>query len=211
MISPSISEVIQAGVDGGQARTWTISFGSVSVVNGDGTVDVDQGVKRPVDTAEGAIGYEQLPTVPNCRILFLQVGDAGITLGVKVGTTGVLLHPIYSAAEWRQGDGSQPAEPQDVRTHQIGQAFFLPALVVDSKTSAYANDPNLVIEPGATNKVKIGGGAVSAIPLDTKLQTELTKIQTTLNSATAAGGGAAVAYATPYVPGSTASSKGLVE
>lgn len=211
MITPSISEVMGAATDLAQSRTWTVSFGSVSAVNGDGTVDVDPGVQRPVDTAEGAIGYEQLPTIPNCRILFLQVGNASITLGVAVGTTGVLLHPVYSAAEWRQSDGSQPAQPQDVRSHQLGQAFFLPALVVDAKTSPYAADPDLVLEPGA-NYIRLGGSASDFVPLDSKLQHELNAIKNTLLSANAPGGtGGPVTYGTPYVPGSTASSKVKIE
>lgn len=204
-ITPTISEVIGAAVEGARARTWTISVGSVSSVNGDGTVDVDPGIEQPADTAEGATGYEKLPNIPNCRICYLQAGNAAITFKVDVGTTGMLLHPTYSIAEWRQGNGGA-AQPADVRTHHLGQALFLPCVVVDSKTATYANDPDMVLEPG-TNMIRLGGAASDFVALASKVNHELGSISSALSHLTAPLGGGTVTGNTYVAPGDVSATK----
>jgi hypothetical protein len=161
--------------------------------------------------------YEDPPVLPAVPVVWPRAGGFVITLPLAVGDMVLVIFSETSTAEWRAT--GQKSKPADARRLSIGHPVCIPGFFPDvtqmaaGDAGARANTmilgkdgSDLQVRIDNTN-IKLGASATDFVALASKVATELTKIQTTLASATAAGGGAAVLYGTPYVPSSVAATE----
>jgi hypothetical protein len=205
---PTLTELIEAGVSRERAEIFTGLPGQVTANPGGGYVDVQPQIRRPVDSDSKGVIFEDLPVVPHVRVAFFQVGGMAITVKVQPGSTGLLLILTWDLSEWLRL--ATAANPADLRQHHLANAIFIPGLSPDASTATYADDADMVLEPGA-NFIRLGGAATHFASDDSKVQTELGKIQATLLTGVADLMTGAVVFSSPYSVGSTACTKVKVE
>jgi Phage protein Gp138 N-terminal domain len=207
-LNPTLSQIIEAAIETSKQEHWSALSGTVHAVLGQGVVDVIANSENPIPDELGNTQYESLPIIPNVRVLYPRSGSAAFTFPVKVGDSGLVVMLTLSDAEWRNG---QPGQPGDTRRDHLAFAVFIPGLFPDASPPQYADDPDVVIDSGASD-IRLGGAATSFATADTNLQTELNKIAVSigqiaalLNTAGPVVG--APGTVTPYIVASTACTK----
>lgn len=167
-----------------------------------GFVDVVPLVKRPVETAEGAMSYEDYPMVPNVPIAFPQAtGGFYLTWDIQPDSVGILVTAKHSLAEWRR-DGVVSA-PGDHRLHHLGSGWFLPQASADKDAPTIVAG-KLVIE---APEILLGKNATDPVANGTKSDGEFNKIATTFGSGTANLTTGVVTFSAVYTPASVSAAK----
>lgn len=191
-----IQEVLMRAIQMSADETFTNLPVRVQSRSG-GFVDVVPLVKRPVETAEGAMSYEDYPMVPNVPIAFPQAtGGFYLTWDIQPDSVGILVTAKHSLAEWRR-DGVVSA-PGDHRLHHLGSGWFLPQASADKDAPTIVAG-KLVIE---APEILLGKNATDPVGNAVKIKAELDKIVAAFGSAVAPSGGGPVTYGAGYVTSS---------
>lgn len=179
------------------------------------TADIEIMVRSPLvdDEEEADVDHEDLPIVPNVRVLFPSAGGIGITMPVPTGTEGVLLVSTLQTSEFRRT--GKKSDAVDVRRNSLGcGAWFFPCKLSDGQPIDHAATNALVLE---APEIRIGKGASEFIAMANKVLDELTSISGKYNTHThkvTAFGSPSDTPATGgfnYSPSSVAATKGKVE
>lgn len=214
---PTLQEAINIAVELGLRNLSTMI--PAKVVKWDSSkcqADCQILVKQVTEGEDGSREVASWPVVPGVPVQFVGAGNYRITCPIENGTIGVLVFSHRSLDKWLSGSGSE-VDPEFDHDHALTDAVFVPGLKpfgatwqdIPSSGMSIGKDSGLqmAITDDAIVLATSGGANAQYVALSNKVATELNKILTTLNSATAAGGGAAVVYGTPYVVGSVAASK----
>lgn len=191
-LTPTLDEIIVAGLDAARAATWTCIPGKVLTYDAaDVTVDVLPMVRSPIERVDGSTLNEDLPVIPNCPILWAQTNSIAITFPIQPGDFGLLLVLQYSASQYL--DTGQVSDPGDLRPHHLGNAVFLPGFGPKTSKPQYAGDPDVVIEPGSA-MVRLGGAATDFVALAAATNARLADLANAIATAavTPGDGGAAL-------------------
>lgn len=155
-------------------------------------VDVVPQVRRPVETAEGGMTYEDYPVVPNVPIAFPQAtGGFYFVWDVGPGSMGILVTSKHSLAEWRR-DGAI-SSPGDHRLHHLGSGWFLPQASVDQDAPTIVAGKMVLEAP----EILLGANAVDSAANARLVRTELDLIKAGFDSFVPGGSGAS--FSAPYV------------
>ena len=135
---------------------------------------------------------------------------------LAVGDSVLLVFSDVSMDVWRAGvAGSAPVQPGWTGKHTMDSPVAIPCIGVDA---SFFNDPTaaatkiIIGQDGSPAQIRIsatdvelGASATDAIALASKVETELGKISTALNSLVAPSGGGPVTGNTYISPGAVAS------
>ena len=159
----SVAESIQRIIDGRlDAVNTAIPARVVRYNESEQTVDVEipfkdvQDIDGKDDLQES--GYPELPDVP---IVFQRAGNWSITFPLNPGDNVLLIFAQRSIDDWYNTDGSVTVEPQDIRAHDISDAFAIPG--------------------PPTNKTQLDGAATSGTNLILR-HTDGTKLELTTDN-----------------------------
>lgn len=126
-ITPSLAEVLRAALDSRMDDVQVALPGRVVAYHaGSQTVDVQPLVRRPLRTRSGDVRSEDLPVLPNVPVAFMRGGGFFLTFPLAADDTGLILFTSRDMAGWRTSGALSDA--QDLRTHNLTSALFLPGL-----------------------------------------------------------------------------------
>lgn len=141
---------------------------------------------------------ELFPSIVDVPVCWLGAGGARLTFPVAAGDFGLLLFSDRSLDEWKVNRGVQPGVPNDMRTHSIHDAFFLPGLRppsnpwggvrTDALTMGYANEQGQGMQVHITPAMVALGEPtpVYAVALAEQVKTQLQALRDTVNALVAA-------------------------
>lgn len=151
--------------------------------------DIKPLVKRCFRTGDDRTIVEELPVLTDVPIVFPRGGGFFVSLPVTAGDHVLLIFNESSIDIFQTGAGGD-TDPQDIRRHNLSDAVALPGFYPFSKSLADADADNLVIgEDGGVqvhvsdSKIELGEkSSADKASLDSKVQTELTRISTELTT-----------------------------
>ena len=146
--NPTEAEVITAAIESRIADVFTALPGVVKSYDAaTGHADIQPAIRRPLDTASGAVVFEDLPIVPNVPILFPRGGAFAVTWPLAPGDPVLLVFSALSPQLWR-ATGQTPADPGDLRRHHLGNAYAIPGVPAPGPAlpGAQTAVPALVLE-----------------------------------------------------------------
>lgn len=172
-LDPTDAEVIRAAITARLGEVWTATIGRVESYDPQTqTASVLPVVRRPLKAADGHVGHEDLPVLPNVPVLQPRAGGFFVHLPVVVGDTVLVVFTSDSFAMWRESGAV--TNPGDLRRHSLSNAVAIPG-VFPAKL-ALADIP--------TNEAVLGGGvfrvgAASAdfVALAAKVDTAIANLQ----------------------------------
>lgn len=102
-----------------------------------------------------------LPVVQRVPLVEMRTGKAVLCLPVTKGDPVLLVFSDRAIDNWLGGDGEQPADPQDVRQHDLTDAFAIlggwPELRSADHPAPSGDAAELLVAQGT--KIKLGNGA----------------------------------------------------
>jgi hypothetical protein len=212
----NLPELLRRHGDHRQAEVYTAVPAIVkSYDSATQTADVQIVVNAPLvnDEDEADVDHEQLPIVPNVRVVFMSAGSIGVTMPIPSGTEGVLLVSTLQTGEFRRT--GKASDAVDVRRNSLGcGGWFFPCKLSDGQLIDHASTNALVLE---ASEIRIGKNASEFIAMANKVLDELTALSNKYNSHThkvTAFGSPSDTPATGgfnYSPSSVAATKGKVE
>jgi hypothetical protein len=183
--SPSLEEVIRMGVDDGVRDLWTSLPGKITKWDPEQQrANVKPLVKDLIVTEDGEEVLLPIADIVDVRVMFPRSGGTYMTTPVKVGDKCLLMFTARSIDKYLAGTGGD-TDPADFRTHDLTDAV---ALMVDfSPFQAAISDyepERIVVGFEGGNQFHIGSGviemgkkgAAEKVPIDSKVQTELSAI-----------------------------------
>jgi len=189
--SPTGPEVLRQAIDYFLQDTHTMLPGRIEEYDpGEQRATVKPLVKRRVLTENGEEFLEEIPVIPDVPVYFPGVAKFVLTFPVQQGDFCMLIFAERSIDTYLAGDGSD-SDPDDFRIHDLTDCVALPGLPPFSKARKRADASDMVVVhyegSGAAwfkkNEVHIGAqNASDAASLDSKVQTELNRLQSDLSS-----------------------------
>lgn len=227
--TPTLSEVVEAGIQDALQVFWTAIPAKVSAFNpATGCADVAP-VARQIDRAGNVV---DLPAIVCMPVLFPAGGGYSISWKLQAGDPCLVIFSSLSLAQWIQS-GNEQAQPESPRRNTLTDGIVIPGIRPftapllspsggaefsagkDDGTSALTIDAAGVVTVEAPARINIGAGAVSPAALATLTDAVVTAIQTGFDSHThtaPSGGGATTPPLVSLGPqGSVAASKSYVE
>lgn len=210
--STSFSRLLSRYFDAAARGLFTTLPGKVVKFYDNQTVDVQIMVKFPVPgtlvdpEATEAELLEEYPILLGVPFQFLRSGNFRITHPVKGGDFVTLFFSHTSIENFITGSGDAPADPQDVRHHNLSDAVAYPGMFplgtsftdisLDEVQIIYEPsetvrtefrllpDGNVILVPGGTGKVKVGSEtAVEPMVLGTTLNSSLQALMSAMQAA----------------------------
>lgn len=182
-LDPSDSEVIRDGIDSRLSDVWTATIGRVQKYDAKTqTADVLPVVRRALVAADGYVGHEDLPVIPNVPVLHSRSGGFFVHLPVEVGDTVLLVFTKDSFQMWRES--GSVVNPGDLSRHSLSNAVAIPGIFPSKEPLV---DPPNVGMPD--NEAVLGGGvfrfgdatAAQFVALSNKVDAALVLIKTHLH------------------------------
>jgi hypothetical protein len=222
--TPSLSELLNASVTQAFDGFFVALPGRVEkYISATQTADIKPLLKRAVIDQDGGEDVEELPVIPNVPILFMRTSQFFLSLPLSVGDNVLLLFCDRSIDGYMGSTGAVDLDPVDLRQHNISDAVAIPGFFPISRGIKDVIEGDMVLGKekgiqvrckGATNTVEVtSSGLPNAlggfVALAALVATELTKIQTALNthvhSGVTTGVGTSGTAAPVYTPASVAS------
>jgi hypothetical protein len=217
-----MSEVIKAAIDAQMRELFVALPGQVVVYNAiKQEVDVRPLLQRAFVDEDGNDDTDELPIVTSVPVMFPRAGGHFLSLPITVGDNVLLLFCDRSIDSYMSSTGTVSIDPVDFREHDLTDAVALPGFFPNPRaiTDIITTDGVFGKEKGAqvrskgtTIEVTTAGAIASLggfVALANLVSTELTKIQTALNthvhSGVTTGPGTSGTAAPVYVPGVVAS------
>lgn len=195
-IDPTDSEVIRDAMNARLGDVWTASVGRVQSYDAIKQVaDVLPVVRRPLTAADGSVGHEDLPVIPNVPVLQPRAGGFFVHLPLVVGDTVLLIFASDSFQMWRESGSI--SNPGDLRRHSLSNAIAIPGIF---PALELLTDPP---HPGMSDTEAVLGGGVyrvgsatdaQFVALSNKVEDALSELKDAIANATpvAQDGGAAL-------------------
>lgn len=220
--SPELSEVLSAAMNG---HTDGLHFALPGKIEKYDSLlqkaDVKPLLKRIIIGRDGSQYSEELPVIPEVPVCFPRGGGFLMTFPLAKGDLVLLVVCDRSIDSFVYSTGTIDTDPQDVRAHDLSDAVAIPCFypftrpikcdvtqgaVFGSETGAQVRAKDSAIEVTSSGLPASIGGFVA---LATKVMTELTKIQTFLQTHThtgvTVGTGSTGATTMLYTPSTVAS------
>lgn len=129
-----------------------------------------------------------LPVIPNCPVSMPSGATWGFKFPIAVGDTGLAIFCDRSLDNWVAGSGGV-IDPDDVRTHDLTDAIFVPGLVPKAKQTTDATE-DMVIRNGTAQvrlekngTFRIANQGQELVDLVTQLTNALASLTQTLQGA----------------------------
>lgn len=193
--TPSLAQTLQIAMDAVVGGINTALPGRVVRYNAETQrADILPVIRRAVPTPAEDYIPEDLPEIPNVRVMHPGGADWAIHVPVKAGDTVLLVFCQWDIAEWmRTGEVSDPA---DKRRHSLSHAVALTGFRRAAQTIPNTSADDLTIHsPGhrvvfkADGSVEVDGSSVSAA-VASAVASAFADVQATLDGFLPGTGGA---------------------
>lgn len=152
------------------------------------TADIKPLVQRLEAAANGEEILESLPVIPGVPVALYRGGRGFVSVPLEPGDHVMVVFQERSIDRYISGDGSE-ANPDDFRTHSLSDAVAYPGLYPKLKAIA-ADADNVVVGKEGGAEVHVGDAvielgqkaSVDKASLDSKVQTELAKLASDINT-----------------------------
>ena len=179
-IEPTDAEVIRDAINARLLDVWTATIGRVESYDPKTqTANILPVVRRPLQSADGHIGHEDLPVLPNVPVLQPRAGGFFVHLPLQAGDTVLVVFTADSFQMWR--NSGSVTNPGDLRRHSLSNAIAIPG--VFPNLEALLDPPNVGM---ASDEAVLGGGvyrvgdatAAQFVALSNKVDAALELIKT---------------------------------
>lgn len=197
---PTLAELIDLGAEEALRRVFGPMTGKVTSYDAaTRTASVELLTTYAIERESGELTQEEMPVLSDVLVIFPMAGPFQITFPIGVGTTGLVIVLGDSDHFWRESQVK--AEPGDLRRFHLSCVRFLPGYTADAVANPAAEENALVIKGP---EIRLGDETASDfVTLDSKLQTELTKIAASLAVAVKSD----LSAVPTYTPAATAATK----
>lgn len=163
-------------------------------------VTVQPAVKQPRFNDDGKLVYYAFPPIKNVPVAWPRVGQAAMHGDLEPGDSVELLFHSQGIGEWRQG--TQGAEPKDLRRHSFGYPVARPGLYPDTQPLQNPGEGFSIGYQGLAHVgkilfgesfVQIGEGAGLPLATATTIGALVTAISTALGTVDTTAGSASKA------------------
>lgn len=200
----SLSEVLDAAIDGRMLDVHTVMVGRVEQVNlTTRKVDVRPAMRRVLQGPDGELSTELLPILPQVPLGALRAGSARIEVPVQQGHWVVVMFFEDNVGKWL-AQGGVGVSPGDVERHGLTGAVAVPLLYPDTEKPAEPLDPlNVVIRSGSGSVLLGGTAGHDFVALAAKVDAEVAKLNAAITTLKGASSSAITAIAAKLVPADT--------
>lgn len=208
--TPTVADVIRKAIESRLADVHTAMPGKVkSYDRVTQTADVMPLVNAVAPMADGSDELEELPVIPNVRVLWPRAGGAYLHMPMAAGDYVLLVFNEAAIGHWRAGAG-EPAPPGDVSRHSLSYPYAIPGGWPDAgafelpppESESYTTTVLLV--PGVLRVVRSDDPSDQFVAGGEKVNTELESLQSMVNTLAAAlntFSGAMATWAGAFAPG----------
>lgn len=196
MSEPTLAEIFREASDSRLSDVHVAMPGRVvSYDRATSTANVLPMVRRAISDNAGATQHEELPVIPNVRVLFPKGGAFNMTWDLEAGDFVLLVICSSAIGHWREtGD---VADPVDLRRHDLSHAVAIPG--IGAKANVLPVDPAgvpLITVPlmKIDGSLNVGILLAEAVALASKVETFLGDLATSIQNGVPGGadGGAAL-------------------
>jgi len=125
--TPNLTEVIRVAMAAAVNDLFVCLPGKVTKYDPARQVaDVLPLIKRPYVNEDGSTGLDDLPVIPDVRVMFLRGGGYFATVPLEAGDSVLLVMADCSIDEWMFSSGGAAVDPGDLRRHDLSDAFAVP-------------------------------------------------------------------------------------
>ncbi len=175
-----------------------------------------------IDDDDGSNVVEVLPVISAVPVVFPRGGGFMMTFPLVKGDHCHLIFNERSIDKFQTG-GGEDTDPVDTRMHNLSDAVAYVGFYPDSKKLPDADPDNMVIGKSGSTQIHVADGKIELgekasadkAALDSKIQTELTRLKTELTTlktifdahvhpGVTSGGASSGPTVTPWVPGPAA-------
>ena len=220
--SPTLVETLEAAVDEAVGEIYSMLPGKIEVYNPVlQSASVKPLIKRRFVGDDGKEDKDVLPVIMDVPILFPRGGGYFLTFPLAPGDNVTLLFADRSIDDYLYGDGAIDTDPKDLRRYDITDAVAIPSFYPFVKGIKDVVASGAVLGKEGGYQVRVGEGSVDVVTggapsslggfvaLALKVDAELTKIKTALNThvhtGTQPGTGSSGTSISGYVQGPVAS------
>jgi hypothetical protein len=158
-VKRSLAEVIAKAIDYRLATMRVCLPGSVVAYHSaTQTADIQVVIDSAINLDDGVL-VEKLPQLNGIPVEFPRGGGYLLMFPLDPGDTGMIEFCDFSIDLWRKS--SQQGQPNDLRTHALGNAVFRPGLSPESKTVANPPTGILLGSESGTKIVYLGSASAS--------------------------------------------------
>ncbi len=188
--TPELEDVLRLALENFQSGLHVALPGRIESYDASSqTASVKPLLKNTFIDDEGVDVVETLPVINRVPIQFARGGGFFLSFPIVKGDHVLLVFNERSIDKFQTGDGDD-TDPVDIRMHNLSDPVALPGFYPDSKALADAHVNNTVLgKDGGTQihvadgKIELGAeGSSDKASLDSKLQTELTRLKAELNA-----------------------------
>ena len=175
--TPTLAEVIRAAIDSRLADVHTAIPGKIKSYDAaTQTADVIPLVKASTPMADGGDELEELPVIPNVRVLWPRAGGCYIHFPMAAGDYVLLVFNETAIGHWRAGAG-EPAPPGDVSRHSLSYPYAIPGGWPDA--GAFGTEgPVIVVADALTVCGEGAAGSAQPVAGATKTDTDFEALKT---------------------------------
>lgn len=213
-VTPDEAEIILDAIDDRLLDVHTALPGVVASYDKDKqTAEIDLGVHRMVQGADGKYVAEPLPRLPSVRVGFLSAGGFFVSLPVEKGNPVLVIFSEASIDQFRTK--GTPTKPGDGRRHTLTGGIALPIDITLAGTIPNCSGTDLVagkvggqqvrIKPGGTVEVTdaLSGNADDYVAQSGKVQSELQTVKDAIQNAAVLAGDGGATFKTNILAGLT--------
>jgi hypothetical protein len=172
-LDPTDSEVIRDALTSRLLDVWTATIGRVETYYPETqTADILPVVRRPLQAADGFVGHEDVPVLPNVPVLQPRAGGYFVHLPIIAGDTVLVVFTSDSFQMWR-GSGSV-VNPGDLRRHSLANAIAIPGVFPAAMALADIPTDMAVLGGGV---YRVGAASAGFVALAAKVDAALDAIQ----------------------------------
>lgn len=205
LITPTLSEALAEYAAAARRGLHVALPGTVLSYDADTNLaDIELQVTDSFEDDDGEIVREDYPTLIGVPIMFPRAKKAFFSWEVEKGDRVAVMFASQAIDQWL-GTGVRSA-PGDLRRHDLSHAFAVPGLYPMTEPvpagDRQAGGAAIGIPGGnqirfTPTEIRLGRNATDRVSLESKVDAEFRRVQTTLSSFS--GG----SFATPYVPGTS--------
>jgi len=191
--SPTLEELLRTAIEYYLEEVHTSMPGRITEFDPvEQRAEVQPMVNRLIETEEGDELEEPFPPITDVPIIFPRTKNFVVTFPIEVGDLVLLLFTERSIDKWLSSDAKTPVptNPDDFFRHDLSQAVAIPGLYPFGRpVTNFDNEALTIGADGSTivrvkkDLIELGAkGSTDQVPRESKVQTELSALQTNLSS-----------------------------
>jgi hypothetical protein len=185
--TPTLAEALDAILRARLARVWTALPGIIHTYDATKQkADVRPAVLNRIATLDGE-DLLAMPVVPGVPVVHPSGGGFFASFPLQPGDPVLLVFASRSVDVWKDGAGGTPVDPNDLRTHDLSDAFAIPGghpfgaplRHASAQDLVIGNDKGTLITVKPAGDVEVGspGATLQFVALATKVLAELQDLQ----------------------------------